>query len=87
MCELRVRLSDVCGGGGRIEAEPQDGDAQDEVAAEGHLVLPQGVVHRVEREGVVATVDLDDQADVLPRDVEVHPPPRARPNNLTAGRR
>ena len=71
----------------RGQPQPEDRDAQHHLRREGDLVLAQGVVDRVEGQGVVPAVDLDDQPDVLPRDVEVDPPSRPGPHGLPGRRR
>lgn len=38
------------------------------------IVLAQGVINRIECKGVMSTIDLDHQADVIPGHVQVDPP-------------
>ncbi len=69
----------------RLQAETEHRDPQDHLPVERDVVLSQGVADRVEREGVVATVDLHDEADVLPGDIEVDAPTSCLAHHLTRG--
>ncbi len=62
---------------------PSTGTEHD-VSAQADLVLAQRVVDGVQRQGVVPTVDLDNEPDVLPGDVEVDPPAGSSPHHLAA---
>ncbi|GEM_PF-6539467 len=58
----------------RGKAQTGQRDPENDVTVEGHLVLSQRVVDRVEGQLMMAAVDLDHQPDAIPRQVEVDPP-------------
>lgn len=70
--------------GTRLQPQPQHGDAQHGVLRQNDVILAQGILYWVERPGVVPAIDLDDQTDVLPCNIEVDPPISAPAHHLSA---
>lgn len=54
-----------------LETKPQNGDAQHSIQRQDHFVLAERVMDSGQGECVLATVDFDDQPDVLPGSVQI----------------
>lgn len=59
---------------GLLEAQPQDRYAEHGVVGQDDLVLTQGISDRAERGEVVAPIDLDDQPNFVPANIQIDPP-------------
>jgi hypothetical protein len=60
--------------GARPQPQPEHRDTQHQRALQRDLVLSQGIIDRVQRQGMVASVDLDGEPDI-PEDIEIDRPP------------
>jgi len=67
------------------DAQPHQVDAQDGVATDRDRVRAKVVVGDAQALGVLRSVDLDDELEVVPPDVEVDPAARTSANDLAAG--
>jgi len=72
--QLDVSLTDLVHEGVRIHPEADQIDPQYDIPAQRHGVLTEVVLHDGEPCSVLSAVDLDDESEAFPPDIEIDPP-------------